>query len=144
MKSTEDRVFLFKSVSSDEIRSQETQKKLREFPTMTHDKAFENARKPTNQIYDKTLKKIIQDSILMKSNETLLVFLDKNHPINGGIENAVKLIDENMPSGVLFCKVYLIPEIKNDTIKGYPFSYQFLTHCLFSGLHRENHATLDN
>lgn len=44
--------FIFKSVSSDEIRSEETKKKLLDNPKLNYDKAFENSRKPANQRYD--------------------------------------------------------------------------------------------
>jgi hypothetical protein len=37
-----------------------------------------------------------------------------------------------------------VPKITSPTIKGLPFSYEFVSQCLFNGLHRENHGTLDN
>ena len=51
----------------------------------------------------------------MKLNEVRIIFLDKNHPI-GGIKNATKLIDQKMPGGVEYSKVYLIPKVENDLI----------------------------
>jgi hypothetical protein len=44
----------------------------------------------------------------------------------GGVEVAVKMIEENIPSGVHYSKVYLVPSITNPLIPSYPFSYEFL------------------
>jgi len=43
----------------------------------------------------------------------MVVYLDKNHPANGGIESATKLIDQSVAKGIEYSKLYLIPEISN-------------------------------
>jgi len=58
---------------------------------------------------------LISETKNMKINEVRIIFLDKNHPI-GGIKNATKLIDQKMPGGVEYSKVYLIPKVENDLI----------------------------
>ena len=58
---------------------------------------------------------MISETKNMKINEVRIIFLDKNHPI-GGINNATKLIDQKMPGGVEYSKIYLIPKVENDLI----------------------------
>ena len=55
-----------------------------------------------------------------------------------------KFIDENMPSGVEYSKLYLIPEITKQKLPYYPFSYQFVAQCVHNSLNRTEHETLDN
>jgi len=72
-----------------------------------------------------------------------VIYLDKNHPING-IAAATNIIDQKMPSGLKYTKLYLIPEIENDLIPDYPFSFEMVGQCLLNGLNRKDHNTLNN
>ena len=74
----------------------------------------------------------------------MVIYLDKNHPANGGIEAAAKLIDLAVAPGTEYCKIHLVPEMKNELIKSFPFSYEFLGQCLYSGKQRKDHPTLNN
>ena len=47
----------------------------------------------------------------MVSGETRVIYLDKNHPANGGILAASQLIDNSMPADLPYIKLHLIPEI---------------------------------
>ena len=44
----------------------------------------------------------------------MVVYLDKNHPANGGVESATKLIDQSVTKGIDYSKLYLIPEMSDD------------------------------
>lgn len=70
--------------------------------------------------------------------------MDKNHPPNGGIQAACKIVDDSVPHSLEYTKLYLLPEVKNENVPNYPFSYQFFAQCLSNGMHREDHLTLDN
>ena len=87
---------------------------------------------------------IIKGTRSLEENSVHVAYLDKNHPPNGGIENATNLIDEQMPAGVDYVKVYLVPQIQQATVPGYPLSYECIGQCLYNGTKRENHETLDN
>ena len=49
-----------------------------------------------------------------------------------------------MPHGIRYSKLYLVPQIENELIEGFPFSYELLGQSLYNGFHRESHGTLDN
>ena len=70
------------------------------------------------------------------------MYLDKNHPENG-LERAVPEVMSFVPDEVVAKILYLIPKIENP-MNEYPFSFNFLMHCYFRLLGRENHETLDN
>ena len=54
------------------------------------------------------------------------------------------MIEKNLPTGVKYSKIYLVPQITNETIENYPFSYEFLGQVLYAGSNRKDHATLTN
>jgi hypothetical protein len=56
---------------------------------MSKDDAFEKSRKGANSLYNDTLIELIRKTKSLQANEFSIIFLDKNHPANGGIENAV-------------------------------------------------------
>ena len=133
----------FSSVSSDEIRAQETQKIVAQ-GKFNQEQAFERSRQPANKQYKSRLINIIKGTQNLTENSVHVAYLDKNHPPNGGIENVTSLIDEQMPTGVEYAKVYLVPLIQQATVPGYPLSYECIGQCLYNGSKRENHETLDN
>ena len=90
------------------------------------------------------MTEIIKGTWNLRENQVHVVFLDKNHPPNGGIENATSQIDEQMPAGVEYTKVYLIPSIKQPQVQDFPLSYECIGQCLYNGSKRDNHETLDN
>jgi len=49
-----------------------------------------------------------------------------------------------MPSGVKYTKLHLIPQVENELIDGFPFSYELVGQSLYNGFHRKEHGTLDN
>ena len=55
-----------------------------------------------------------------------IIYMDKNHPPNGGIEAVTNLVDENMPKNIEYTKLYLVPKITKPLVENYPFSYEFL------------------
>ena len=69
---------------------------------------------------------IKEAKIDMGPNETRIIFLDKNYPPNGGILSATQIIDQCVDWDIPYCKLYLVPEIKNDNIPNLPFSYEFI------------------
>jgi hypothetical protein len=79
----------------------------------------------SNKIYDETLINLIKNTKDMKENQLRVIYFDKNHPAAGGIGKAVSQIDQYMPEGVLYTKLYLVPKIEKPTIEPYPFSYEF-------------------
>lgn len=96
---------------------------------MSKETAFERARKGANQTYKNTLIQIIKDTKQLKKNSIHVVYMDKNHPPNGGIESATKIIDDNMSlpgtKGVKYKKLFLCPEITKPCVDNYPFSFEF-------------------
>jgi hypothetical protein len=113
-------------------------------PGISKDKAFEMSRKAATNQYKEILIDLIKGTRNLKQNEIRVVYLDKNHPPNSGIESAVKIIDEKMPQGVEYSKVYLVPEILQGQVNNYPFSYQFFAQAFSNGFNRKDHPTLDN
>ena len=74
-------------ISSDEIRSHETEI-IMSSPNckLTYDLAFDKSRKASNTVYKGTLVEMIKETKRLKSNQIHLIYMDKNHPPNGGIE----------------------------------------------------------
>ena len=68
----------------------------------------------------------------MAQNETKFILLDKNHHPNGGLFQTSYLIDENMPWGMRYSKISLVPEIVSERIKRYPFSYEFVAQTILN------------
>ena len=62
-----------------------------------------------------------------------MIYIDKNHRPDAAIKMTGHTIDEHMPWGVPYSKLYLVPKITNDKIPTYPFSYEFLSQTLFIG-----------
>jgi hypothetical protein len=69
--------------------------------------------------------------------------MDKNHPANA-IENVLRVIQPIMPKSVEYSFVYLVPEITNQSVDQFPFSYEFFGQCFCNGQNRKDHATLSN
>ena len=86
---------------------------------------------------------MIKDTSNLKPNDISVIYLDKNHPKHG-IADATRLIDQNMPGGIEYTKLYMIPKIENDLIPDFPFSFEMVGQCLLNGLNRKDHSTLDN
>lgn len=99
-------------MSSDDIRAGETQRIFAQ-GKFNKDQSFERSRKAANNKYKAKFIEIINETANLKPNCVHVVFLDKNHPPNGGIEAATDIIDSNMPAGVEYQKLYLHPEVKN-------------------------------
>lgn len=73
-----------------------------------------------------------------------IIYLDKNHPPNGGIANTVAVIDQFMPKGIQYTKLHLIPERKKPLIKDFPFSYELMAQSFYNATKRDEHETIDN
>ena len=54
------------------------------------------------------------------------------------------LIDSNVPNNLQCYKLYLIPNITNEKIKNYPFSYEFIGQCLYNGVSESFNNTNPN
>ena len=53
---------------------------------------------------------------IIRTSRNQVVFLDKNHPVNGGVETVTRLIDQNIPPNVDYQKIYLKPEITSQLV----------------------------
>ena len=42
------------------------------------------------------------------------------------------MIDYNIPWKIPYCKLHIIPNIINEKIPGYPFSYEFIGQTLYN------------
>ena len=115
----------FEYVSSDETKHAYMKKFMATNPHMSKDDAFQKCAKASNKIYDEALISMIKNTKNLKENQLKIIYLDKNHPAAGGIGAAVSKIDQYMPEGVSYTKLYLIPEIEKPLIEPYPFSYEF-------------------
>jgi len=112
---------------------------------LKQDQAFEKGRKQAVAEYNDELIGLINDACTsLKDGETRVIYLDKNHPPEGGIKAAVAMIDRYMSDHIPYCKLHLIPQIENDKIPKYPFSYEFVAQSMYNGLQRNDHPTLDN
>lgn len=146
MKSTlaSDKIkYTFDSISSDDIRSEETNRLLSK-SNISREQAFEKSRVAANKYYKQDLTSLIRNTSNLKPGAHHIIFLDKNHPPNGGIQGVTQLIDNEIPKGIQYQTLYMIPTRKNETILDFPFSYEFVAQNLHNGLNRDKHDTLDN
>ena len=134
----------FRYVSSDEIRGQETQKIIEQNPNWPKDKAFEKSGKPANAVYKAQQIELIKGCAKLKEGQVRIIYLDKNHPPNGGIAGSVGVIDQYMPKGVQYTKLHLIPDRKKPQIPEFPFSYELMAQSFYNASKREVHETIDN
>lgn len=81
----------YASVSSDAIRK-EYMDKLIEEKGCTRDEAFEKSAKPATLEYTRRATTLIKYSATGNTKNVHVIFLDKNHPLNG-LPRAVQLID---------------------------------------------------
>lgn len=112
---------------------------------LTEEEAFNRSRSKANKLYEDAVNEVITRLTTANppSNRTQILFLDKNHPVNG-IKQAVSMLDNHKQ---LRCKkLYLIPDAQpsSDFIPEYPFCYEFVAQSLHYGLHRRTHGTLSN
>ena len=61
----------------------------------------------------------------MAPDETRFIYLDKAHSVQQGALATSQLIDQNIPWGIPYSKLYLIPEFDTEQMKTYPFTYEF-------------------
>eukprot|EP00347_Sterkiella_histriomuscorum_P011394 403372627 len=130
----------FESVSSDECRGKVMQN-LMANKKLSREQAFDQSNKNALSMYNDQLGRILR-KIDKSPSKINIVYLDKNHPING-LPRAVEVVEQNTPKNVILKKVYLIPKI-SDPIRRYPFSYNFLIQCFLRLMSRDDHETLDN
>mmetsp|Transcript_18974 Transcript_18974/g.32415 ORF Transcript_18974/g.32415 Transcript_18974/m.32415 type:complete len:316 (-) Transcript_18974:662-1609(-) len=137
--------FSFDYASSDELRGKETQFLMEKNGKLSKDKAFELSGKKAIQAYNAECLRMVKETASMKPGEVRVIYFDKNHPIQGGLDNAIDTIDSNMPPNVPYQKTYLSPLCRGKLVPpNYPFSYTFLAQCLHNGANRSEHETLDN
>lgn len=126
-------------ISSDDIRDKIMKEILDQNPEMSKQDAFDKSAKRARNDYRADMIELIKDTKSLKPNQIRVIYLDKNHPPNGGIESVTKMIDDLMPQSVEYTKLYLVPEIKNPQLNNFPFSFQFLYQVLFNAYHRKDH-----
>ena len=62
----------------------------------------------------------------MKEKETRVIFLDRKCHNQVGVLALAQMIDQNMPWGIPYCKIHLLPECKGPKMEDFPFSYEFV------------------
>lgn len=96
--------------------------------------------------YGKAFARLCSDAHTSRKNKNHVIFLDKNHPING-IKRAVDDIKKNLKGNIIVKKLYLIPEVPSDKtsrLAELPFSENFIFQMYAWGQQRTDHETLDN
>ena len=139
-------VYHFYTISSDKIHKELIDEVLKKNKGKKNN--FEEIREKTS----KQSKNLFVErfSILMKSinssNENLhVLFVDKNHPPNGGIEKAIKLLKDNVKKGIDLKVIAIAPKCVNPlkiNHNEFPFSLNFLITCLKRSCDRKDHDTL--
>jgi hypothetical protein len=73
---------------------------MKQNKSWSKEEAFDKSRQGANKTFKFELIDIIKQTKNLQNNQIHIVYMDKNHPPNGGIEAATSIIDENMPTGV--------------------------------------------
>lgn len=73
----------------------------------------------------------------MVSGETRVIYLDNQLFPKDQVFGTSVLIDQNVPYGVPYCKLQIIPDITNKYIHSFPFSYEMIAQTIFNGISNE-------
>ena len=105
----------------------EAQKFMEKNSKIAEFKAYFKTRKRAAALWNQKLISIISESGEdLAKNETQVILIDKKHSVDSGVLVISNLIDQNIKWGVPYCKMHLVPEIQNEQMEGYPFSYEFI------------------
>lgn len=134
--------------SSDVIRKKCMDEYIAQNPRSSYDDAFQSTTRKATDIFFKTLNDKIEEAVVDKDYDNIVICLDKNHPPNS-LPRTIDTINKSSQSfstkGHKFTltKVAMIPNILQ-THGDYPFSLNFLFQCYLRCFDRENHETLSN
>ena len=114
----------------------------------TRDQAFQATAKSGPQAYAQAFERKCDEAIRGNKGKNHVIFLDKNHPVNG-IRRVNEDIRKNFSKsrGFNVRKLYMIPQESTERpsrVKDLPFPENFLFQIYAWGQSRGEHETLDN
>ncbi len=112
------------SLSSDGLRKELMNHYMETHAGVSAKDAYDKTGKTATIEFNKRIEKLLKDADNKKNSNVHIVFIDKNHPVNG-IDKTVTMVKNNIPKECTFRTLYLIPQI-NDPMPNYPFSFSFL------------------
>ena len=103
-------------------------------------KAFYKARNLAGtSFYYEFIKMLKSIKYEMAENETRVIYIDNENSHDRRVLMTNHMIDKHMDWDIPYSKVYLVPEIKNEKMPGFPFSYEFVAQTLYHSLKKSDY-----